>query len=247
MVMMDADGNLFRLALTVWDHAITLDSEALYIWSASGLPFVAKAAYISNRSSAISLIPQILRAVVAWEIFNLWERKRMIATLLVVGSMIYIPVLFVVAVECVRGDLKLLFVPPKSTFCGFANSTSPWPKIAYGLIVASDLVVILLVILNAMARPRKTNHDLVFALHRDGAAMYTHTAFGADLRLSHPHFGIGNRACLRHVDKLHDVAPPRQNDDFHQAHHCHLSDGQLSTDDSNCEATGLIVTDYMNV
>ncbi|KAF8881889.1 hypothetical protein BD779DRAFT_1544769, partial [Infundibulicybe gibba] len=194
----------FSLALTVWDHAITLDSEALYIWSRSKLPFIAKAAYVSNRyiidaifcftayylsgTHTISttrcktfmwtfllsncIVIAITQTIVAWEIFNLWERRKTVARLLIFISIIYIPVLFVLAVECMTMDTKFLINSDVSMVCSFAEFKNWRLPTAFGLITGSDLIITSLVLLNAMARPRKTNHDLIFALHRDGAAMY---------------------------------------------------------------------------
>ncbi|KAF8881902.1 hypothetical protein BD779DRAFT_990614 [Infundibulicybe gibba] len=177
----------FSVALAAWDHAITLDSEVLYIWSRSRLPLVTKVAYISNRYIAdgicnaffrISIIVDSIaiaftQSIVAWEIFNLWERRTTIARLLIITSTICIPALLIAGVQCVRNDLGFLLVPLGATLCSFASFKSPWIQTAFSIITVFDLVIILLVISNALARPRRTNHDLVFSLHRDGAVMYT--------------------------------------------------------------------------
>ncbi|KAF8881901.1 hypothetical protein BD779DRAFT_1544916 [Infundibulicybe gibba] len=115
----------------------------------------------------------VTQAIVAREIFNQWERRKIVARLLVIMSTIGIPALFVIAVECTRIDLRSLLVSPGAMFCGFSPLKSPWIQAAFGLLAGFDLIIILLVILNAMERPRRTDHDLIFALHRDGAAMYT--------------------------------------------------------------------------
>ncbi|KAF8881910.1 hypothetical protein BD779DRAFT_1544967 [Infundibulicybe gibba] len=195
----------FSLAVAIWDHVTTLDSEMLYVWShQSSLASIAKAAYFSTRyttdavfmltayyligANNLSLLSckvfmwifilsnciltSIAQTIVAWEIFNLWERRKTIARLLVIISMIYIPFIFVTGIECLLIDLKFLQLSALGHLCGFSNFQSWRLQAAFGAIAASDLVIILLVVSNAMARPRRTNHDLIFALHRDGAVMY---------------------------------------------------------------------------
>ncbi|KAF8881903.1 hypothetical protein BD779DRAFT_1675236 [Infundibulicybe gibba] len=163
----------FSLALSVWDHVITLDHEILYIWSRSRLPFVTKVAYLSNRYITNAVLVLAAYSIVAWEIFNQWERRKPVARLLIIISIICVPALFTAVVECALNDFKFTLALPGAMFCGVSSFKSPWVQTSFGILTVFDLVIILLVISNAMARPRRNDYDLIFALHRDGVVMYT--------------------------------------------------------------------------
>ncbi|KAF8881907.1 hypothetical protein BD779DRAFT_1755109, partial [Infundibulicybe gibba] len=181
-------------------------------------------------------------------IFNLWERRKTVARLLVILSVVYVPILFITTIECARTalsinisrlfarmfltplSLEFLLVSPGSKFCGFSSFKSPWLAIAFGLLTGADLVIVVLVILNAMARPRRANHGLVFALHRDGAAMYTVVLVTRIVALIITIIYDTNFEILD-FNELHNVT----------THYRYLDDCQLSADDSGCETTGFAV------
>ncbi|KAF8881886.1 hypothetical protein BD779DRAFT_1675225 [Infundibulicybe gibba] len=168
----------FGLALAVWDHTITLDSEVRYAWSRSTLSPFGKAAYIFNRyitDATLALTAHHLggTSFVTTTIFDLWERRKTIARLLIIISVLYIPTLFVIAIQTLLTDPELVVPLPHARVCGASADLESWSlQAAFGILVGADLIIILLVVLNAMSRPRRTDYDLIFALHRDGAAMY---------------------------------------------------------------------------
>ncbi|KAF8881900.1 hypothetical protein BD779DRAFT_1675234 [Infundibulicybe gibba] len=151
------------------------------------------------------------QTTVAWEILNQWEWRKTISRLLIVVSLVCIPTFVVTAVVGARITSNFLLSP---TVRGSAGSLISRVG-GFGLALAgSDLLIIFLAIFNTMARPQRKDHGLIFALHRDSAAMYTvrdlyitfsQTTTVAAGGVRHPHRGICDRNHFRCSNKLHSA------------------------------------------
>ncbi|KAF8869324.1 hypothetical protein BD779DRAFT_1682328 [Infundibulicybe gibba] len=216
----------FSITSTIWDHIITFDDEAKYIWNGDH-PRLTKAAFILNRavaafpfrllSSAIGIVgsrslvedlSEIVRkplprnfglrfaeyedscrafvwtfsilntsiiattqCLISFRIYQLWERKRIIAQLLFIISIIFVPGTLTMAIISAKVTADSIIVIPGLQFCAL-TSRSPLIAISLGAMALFDFLLVSLMVLNAMSCPRREDSDMIFMLHRDGALSF---------------------------------------------------------------------------
>ncbi|KAF8879736.1 hypothetical protein BD779DRAFT_1676275 [Infundibulicybe gibba] len=111
------------------------------------------------------------QCLISFRIYQLWERKRIIAQLLFIISIIFVPGTLTMATISAKVTADSITVIPGLQFCAL-TSRSPLIAISLGAMALFDFLLVLLMVLNAMSCPRREDSDMIFMLHRDGALSF---------------------------------------------------------------------------
>ncbi|KAJ6572155.1 hypothetical protein B0H19DRAFT_1256062 [Mycena capillaripes] len=160
----------------IFDHIITIGHEVNAIWTNPNVHWQSKAAFFANRYPPEAILAMVRdeyylednlagttsHFVIIMRIYRLWDRRRNVARILTTSFTVCISVIIILA--------ELTYFEPLQT-CRFGTK----PKVVtamLGVLSFFDFSLVLLIVFNAMDRPRLTDVKIVSELQRDGLGFF---------------------------------------------------------------------------
>ncbi|KAK6988069.1 hypothetical protein R3P38DRAFT_2805075 [Favolaschia claudopus] len=157
--------------LLVFDHFLTIGQEVKTIWGNSTVRLHSKAAFVINRYLTESVTAYVVYIVVLIRVYALWDRRANVARLLVSVFGICISTTTILGIFGAISMQRQLTYSESLRTCVFG--TKPKTIIAMlAVLSVFDLFLAVLVVFNAMDRPRLTHVELVSGLQTDGLGLF---------------------------------------------------------------------------